>query len=506
MENANKLTFSNIGLFDCENEIMLSDLTVICGMNDSGKTTIAKLLYMLIKLQKINLDVDWVKEFKSTGTRLVNTLLAFEKNFALGDLNINLEQIKQELISSNEDHAKKIFAIVAKYHSRMDEIYFYKRDFFYTSDIFKDIITIMKALFEQYNEDDSEINDFLREISEAVINFLVDVINIFKMFYQSTTRNKFPYGRILDAADSFKDILAISKDNKFDESKIYEQIMKPKVEKCIVDLFEGTNNMMSKYSAKKEAYFKLNINNDEIGVNFKNKLIDNFWFYPLFSINDVTYCENLADNFMGDNFRSHYRRDDSGFSVVTGRDLYDKIEYQYLFDIDENWVSNNPVDFARQEKNKLDLIKEITNITMFENDYDIDERTFTKNKEKIHIKNVSKGIKTFQAIIKMIESNIFEEGNIVVMDEIESYLHPNFQDQFVQILMKIIKITKCKIVITTHSPIIVDALSYRNESEEIEVSYNYIETNSERTSSKIVHYEEGYELSEILSRVYRLYV
>jgi predicted ATPase len=169
-------------------------------------------------------------------------------------------------------------------------------------------------------------------------------------------------------------------------------------------------------------------------------------------------------------------------------------------------VSNNPVDFARQEKNKLDLIKEITNITMFENDYDIDERTFTKNKEKIHIKNVSKGIKTFQAIIKMIESNIFEEGNIVVMDEIESYLHPNFQDQFVQILMKIIKITKCKIVITTHSPIIVDALSYRNESEEIEVSYNYIETNSERTSSKIVHYEEGYELSEILSRVYRLYV
>jgi ABC-type Mn2+/Zn2+ transport system ATPase subunit len=506
MKPENKLELSNIGLFDQKNEIILSDLTVVCGMNDSGKTTVGKLLYALIKLQKFNVDVDWIKKFNSSGTKLVGSLLNFEKisNSSI-DINENMEQKEAELRFFNENNFKKMYTIICEYQFNEVEVNFKDRDFFRASEILKDIISIMDYLFKQQYDRDFEVNNFLKEMSAFALAFLIDLIEIFKMFFKNASRNVFAYRRIIEAADSFKNILKISIDNNFDESKIYEQIMKPESEKYFVNLFEGTNNMISKYSTKNDAYFKLNFGYDEIGIDLRNEMIDKFQFSPLFSIKDVTYCEDLADNFMGNNFKIHMR-DDNGISSISSFDLYHKIEYQSLFEIGNGGLSSNIINYLTLEKYKLDLIEEITRITRFENDFNIDERTFTKDKQKIHFKNISKGIKTFQAIIKMIEADIFEEGNLVIMDEIESYLHPNFQDQFVQVLIKIINITKCKIVISTHSPIIIDSLSYRNKNKVIDISYNYVDTNEERTSSSIKHYNEGYEISEILSRVYRFYV
>lgn len=56
-----KLTFENLGALQC-GEINLSDLTIICGQNNTGKTYVTYVLYCLIRVWMRLIDIDLKKE------------------------------------------------------------------------------------------------------------------------------------------------------------------------------------------------------------------------------------------------------------------------------------------------------------------------------------------------------------------------------------------------------------------------------------------------------------
>ncbi|MDR2582814.1 MAG: ATP-binding protein [Fibromonadaceae bacterium] len=103
----------------------------------------------------------------------------------------------------------------------------------------------------------------------------------------------------------------------------------------------------------------------------------------------------------------------------------------------------------------------------------------------IPIYNVSTGIKTFLVIKRLLELGEIKERDILILDEPEIHLHPEWQLQFAEILILLQKELDLTILLTTHSPYFLNALEiYGNKHNIKEEKMNfYLAKNNEDVSS-----------------------
>ena len=393
------LKLKNIGMIK-ESEVKLDGLTVIAGENDTGKSTVGRLLFSLIK---------------------------------------SISRYKEDL---EEDKDKKIQKIVERIYFRLrrkinlrEDIKF--RDLFFPPNFFKDIKKhFFDAIYERQN--------YLLQ------HGLEDIFN----------ENK----------DLFNELEKII--SNIDEEE--NSIRKRALGKMFVSEF--VNEILNKYSIKEEMG-KINIyegENNILDILIKNNKIKEFVLYDEIYFLDSTLIETPLIL----NFEKSIEKSGTFFENIENKKFLllgiPKIAF-HLKDLD-NKLKESYFEFNIFEefKKEISLFEKINKIINGEVKYEKENKEFVyyKNGKEFKNINVASGIKSFGIIQMLIKGGFLNERTLLIIDEPEVHLHPKWQLKYAKIIVELIK-NDITVLITSHSPYMIEALKRYSELEDIEDKTNF---------------------------------
>ena len=109
-------------------------------------------------------------------------------------------------------------------------------------------------------------------------------------------------------------------------------------------------------------------------------------------------------------------------------------------------------------------------VTNQDGGYCLASKKFSK---PINIKNLSTGLKTFALIKRLLENGSLKEKDILILDEPEIHLHPEWQLAYAEIIVLLQKKFDLTMIITTHSPYFLDAIDVFSAKYEMSNKVNY---------------------------------
>jgi predicted ATPase len=121
------------------------------------------------------------------------------------------------------------------------------------------------------------------------------------------------------------------------------------------------------------------------------------------------------------------------------------------------------------EKTKLNISEIVGGEIYF--DEEIDKFLFKKKMDDkkviFHISNTASGTKSL-GILQILETaGEFNKNLLLVIDEPEVHLHPNWQIEYAQILIKLVE-NGVKVLVTSHSPYLIEAIDKYSKNSRIE--------------------------------------
>ena len=98
---------------------------------------------------------------------------------------------------------------------------------------------------------------------------------------------------------------------------------------------------------------------------------------------------------------------------------------------------------------------------------------------------MSAGLKSFAILKRLVENGNLEEKGIVILDEPEIHLHPEWQIKFSELIVLLQKEFGMHILLTTHSPYFLNAIEVFSERHKIDDKCKYYVAENEGNSSII---------------------
>jgi len=108
-----------------------------------------------------------------------------------------------------------------------------------------------------------------------------------------------------------------------------------------------------------------------------------------------------------------------------------------------------------------------------------------KLKKSISFSNVSTGVKTFLIIKRLLELGEIKEHGVLILDEPEIHLHPEWQLKFAEILVLLQREFNLTILLTTHSPYFLNAVEVYGKKHGIKDKINFYLAENEKDISNI---------------------
>ena len=102
-----------------------------------------------------------------------------------------------------------------------------------------------------------------------------------------------------------------------------------------------------------------------------------------------------------------------------------------------------------------------------------DEYRMHYHDKVLEIPNLSTGIKSFTIIRRLLERGELKEKDVLILDEPEIHLHPQWQLVYAEIIVLLQKHFDLSIIITTHSPYFLDAIELYSGKHEIADKVHY---------------------------------
>ena len=104
-----------------------------------------------------------------------------------------------------------------------------------------------------------------------------------------------------------------------------------------------------------------------------------------------------------------------------------------------------------------------------------DELLFKQNSQdaSFNIANLSTGLKTFAIIQMLLFSGVIQDGGVLLLDEPEIHLHPEWQLLFAELIVMLQKEFNLHILINTHSPYFLNAIEVYSERHKIDDKCEY---------------------------------
>ncbi len=400
------IRLKNIGIIK-DSTIEINGLTVITGKNNSGKTTVSKALYSLID------SVENIKQ-KSVNDRYNYAVSQMEKACECFPFHFSMkrgqEQIENECIKIffSGDYDDSVFP--EKVDIYISDLIHELEDFDITCEPYKSILErfrrpprlrkeITKENFETYKEEAISILSMTREYIMGDI----ELINYAKQSINATLAIEFN-GQIQPVA------------------------------------LENVSSFIEIYD-KDELCFKVDIKNNEISED-DDVVYWNSPYKKAYFIDNPFIIDEPA-------FRKRNKYTTTNISFVNEARIitHDNklkfiLNYSRPISIFEEGVIDERYKLIKEKIDSI-LPGEFT-----END---GERFYVRDKVKLNCANLATGSKMFSIIKILLERGELDENTLLILDEPESHLHPEWQNLFVEIIVLLVKEIGCHVLLTTHS-------------------------------------------------------
>lgn len=94
-------------------------------------------------------------------------------------------------------------------------------------------------------------------------------------------------------------------------------------------------------------------------------------------------------------------------------------------------------------------------------------------KEPVSFNNLSTGLKSFVILKMLLEKGLIKEKDVLVLDEPEIHLHPQWQITYAELIVLLQKHFDLSIIVTTHSPYFLDAINLFSVKHGVNEKTNY---------------------------------
>ena len=219
---------------------------------------------------------------------------------------------------------------------------------------------------------------------------------------------------------------------------------------------------------KKEYISQFNNKNSYIEIE-ENKLFETGQLFPVYKITSVSPRNKMISySFILSNKLIYYKageQNSSAKKIIT--DYIDKLIYEE--DVKSSLAYEKVGNALNETLSTIDLQVEFSSL-------DKEKEIYFKNKqsEKIKLKDLSGGEK--EIITKVFPLFISQiKDSVILIDEPESSLHPNWQNEIIGLYKIIAEKNNNQIIIATHSPHIVSAIENKyikiliKENDEVKV-------------------------------------
>lgn len=126
-----------------------------------------------------------------------------------------------------------------------------------------------------------------------------------------------------------------------------------------------------------------------------------------------------------------------------------------------------------------------------EGEYCLRTNKFTK---PLNIKNLSTGLKSFAILKRLLENGSLKEKDILILDEPEIHLHPEWQLAYAEIIVLLQKQFDLTMIITTHSPYFLDAIDVYSRKYNLADRVNFYLAENDGDVSTLFDVSDNIEL------------
>lgn len=96
---------------------------------------------------------------------------------------------------------------------------------------------------------------------------------------------------------------------------------------------------------------------------------------------------------------------------------------------------------------------------------------FLRNLSKVN--NTAEGIKAFGIIKILLESRFIKKDSILIIDEPEIHLHPQWQINYTELLVRLVKELGIKVIVNSHSTYMIEAFKIYSDHYGISDTTNF---------------------------------
>jgi len=146
------------------------------------------------------------------------------------------------------------------------------------------------------------------------------------------------------------------------------------------------------------------------------------------------------------------------------------IKYPYIFWDIYLKITNIPVDKDSQTNDLVKNIRQIIQGSFEQRDKRI---VFQRQNESILLMNVATGIKYFGLLQKLAENHKLKPDHLLIIDEPENHLHPEWQLLLAELIVNLVKQHKVYVIINSHSPYMIEALKVYSDRSIKEQTHFY---------------------------------
>lgn len=408
-----ELQLKNIGMIK-EANVKLDGLTVIAGENDTGKSTVGKLLFSVIKaISRYKEDLEENKEDKIFSL-IEKNYFQLRRNIDFSE-NIDLRELFHPLKFKRDLDKNNINAI----DDRIDTIHLLRE----------------KSLFNQ----ESSKQNYLIKIEEN----LVEIKKIFLSRDDKQEAQSRAFRKVLMSEFKGK----ISNQNNLADSQ------------SIISASDGDNKIID-----------IKMQKDKI-ISFEN--LDELYFRDATFLESPAMLQ-LSEAI--DASRAFFEEADRDNQMLRLRNANIPLHIKDLHDkLKASFYEESLIDIADKLFNShilIDKLKEIINgeIKYIKKDRDF---KYMKNDGKSYGSiNIATGIKSFGILQMLIKSGLLDDRSLLILDEPEVHLHPKWQLKMAEFIVKLVK-NDISVLVSSHSPYMIEALKRYSEVEKIEDKTNF---------------------------------
>ena len=152
------------------------------------------------------------------------------------------------------------------------------------------------------------------------------------------------------------------------------------------------------------------------------------------------------------------RLDDYG----KGTNTMDDYLQELLLNSPQEDIMDGVIGTVLAKEKLAEVYKALQNIIPGQIIQNQDEEFYLKDErfvKPVYINNLSTGLKSFVILKLLIERGIIEEKDVLILDEPEIHLHPQWQIAYAELIVLLQKNFDLSVIVTTHSPYFLDAIN-----------------------------------------------